>query len=78
VQEWESVAPSDPARALLRAIKGDPEGLRRTLAEAGQTITSPKRIQWRFLSLSDQPRYSLEKRQLPIISQPYWQAVGIS
>jgi putative transcriptional regulator len=34
VQEWERGAkrPSGPARTLLRAIKGDPEGLRRALA----------------------------------------------
>ena len=36
VQEWERGAkrPSGPARTLLRAIKGDPEGLRRALATA--------------------------------------------
>ena len=36
VQEWERGAkrPSGPARTLLRAIKGDPEGLRRALAVA--------------------------------------------
>ncbi|MGH7022170.1 MAG: helix-turn-helix domain-containing protein [Caulobacteraceae bacterium] len=36
VQEWERGAkkPSGPARTLLRAIKGDPEGLRRALASA--------------------------------------------
>lgn len=36
VQEWERGAkrPSGPARALLRAIKGDPEGLRKALAAA--------------------------------------------
>lgn len=36
VQEWERGAkrPSGPARTLLRAIKGDPEGLRRALAAA--------------------------------------------
>lgn len=36
VQEWERGAkrPSGPARTLLRAIKGDPEGLRRALAMA--------------------------------------------
>lgn len=36
VQEWERGAkrPSGPARTLLRAIKGDPEGLRRALALA--------------------------------------------
>ncbi|WP_428533098.1 helix-turn-helix domain-containing protein [Rhodopila sp.] len=36
VQEWERGAkrPSGPARTLLRAIKGDPEGLRRALAGA--------------------------------------------
>ena len=34
LQEWERGAkrPSGPARTLLRAIKGDPEGLRRALA----------------------------------------------
>jgi putative transcriptional regulator len=34
VQEWERGAkrPSGPARTLLRAIKGDPEGLRKALA----------------------------------------------
>jgi putative transcriptional regulator len=34
VQEWERGAkrPSGPARTLLRAIKADPEGLRRALA----------------------------------------------
>jgi putative transcriptional regulator len=33
VQEWERGAkkPSGPARTLLRAIKGDPEGVRRAL-----------------------------------------------
>ena len=33
LQEWERGAkrPSGPARTLLRAIKGDPEGLRRAL-----------------------------------------------
>ena len=36
IQEWErgSKRPSGPARTLLRAIKGDPEGLRRALAAA--------------------------------------------
>lgn len=36
VQEWERGAkkPSGPARTLLRAIKGDPEGIRRALAAA--------------------------------------------
>src|SRR5271168_498088 len=36
VQEWERGAkkPSGPARTLLRAIKGDPEGLRKALATA--------------------------------------------
>ncbi len=36
VQEWERGAkrPSGPARTLLRAIKADPEGLRRALAAA--------------------------------------------
>jgi putative transcriptional regulator len=36
VQEWERGAkrPSGPARTLLRAIKADPEGLRRALASA--------------------------------------------
>src|SRR6476646_10722759 len=36
VQEWERGAkrPSRPARTLLRAIKGDPEGLRKALAAA--------------------------------------------
>lgn len=36
VQEWERGAkrPSGPARTLLRAIKGDPEGVRRALAAA--------------------------------------------
>ncbi len=36
VQEWERGAkrPSGPARTLLRAIKGEPEGLRRALAAA--------------------------------------------
>jgi len=36
VQEWERGAkrPSGPARTLLRAIKGDPEGLRNALAAA--------------------------------------------
>ncbi|WP_293907203.1 helix-turn-helix domain-containing protein [Phenylobacterium sp.] len=36
VQEWERGAkrPSGPARTLLRAIRGDPEGLRRALAAA--------------------------------------------
>lgn len=36
VQEWERGAkrPSGPARTLLRAIKCDPEGLRRALAAA--------------------------------------------
>ncbi len=34
LQEWERGAkrPSGPARSLLRAFKGDPEGLRRALA----------------------------------------------
>jgi hypothetical protein len=34
VQEWERGAkkPSGPARTLLRAIKADPEGLRKALA----------------------------------------------
>lgn len=34
LQEWErgAKAPSGPARTLLRAIKADPEGLRRALA----------------------------------------------
>src|SRR5436309_7254121 len=36
VQEWERGAkkPSGPARTLLRAIKADPEGLRKALAAA--------------------------------------------
>ena len=36
LQEWERGAkkPSGPARILLRAIKADPEGLRRALAAA--------------------------------------------
>jgi putative transcriptional regulator len=36
VQEWERGAkrPSGPARTLLRAIRNDPEGLRRAIAEA--------------------------------------------
>jgi putative transcriptional regulator len=36
VQEWKRGAkrPSGPARTLLRAIKADPEGLRRALAAA--------------------------------------------
>jgi putative transcriptional regulator len=36
VQEWERGAkrPSGPARTLLRAIKADPEGLKRALATA--------------------------------------------
>ena len=36
VQEWERGAkrPSGPAQTLLRAIKGDPEGLRKALAAA--------------------------------------------
>ena len=36
VQEWERGAkkPSGPARTLLRAIKADPEGLRKALASA--------------------------------------------
>src|SRR5580658_11092524 len=36
VQQWERGAkrPSGPARTLLRAIKADPEGLRRALAAA--------------------------------------------
>jgi putative transcriptional regulator len=36
VQEWERGAkrPSGPSRTLLRAIKGDPEGLRKALAAA--------------------------------------------
>jgi putative transcriptional regulator len=36
IQEWERGAkrPSGPSRTLLRAIKGDPEGLRKTLAAA--------------------------------------------
>ena len=36
IQQWERGAkkPSGPARTLLRAIKGDPEGLRRALAAA--------------------------------------------
>jgi putative transcriptional regulator len=36
LQEWERGAkkPSGPARTLLRAIKADPEGLRRALAAA--------------------------------------------
>jgi putative transcriptional regulator len=36
VQEWERGAkrPSGPARTLLRAIKGDPEAIRRALASA--------------------------------------------
>jgi putative transcriptional regulator len=36
VQEWERGAkrPSGPARTLLRAIKGDPVGLRKALAAA--------------------------------------------
>jgi len=35
LQEWERGAkrPSGPARTLLRAIKADPEGLRKALAE---------------------------------------------
>ena len=39
VQEWERGAkrPSGPARTLLRAIKADPEGLRRAIA-AGEEI----------------------------------------
>lgn len=36
VQEWERGAkkPSGPARTLLRAIRADPEGLRRAIAAA--------------------------------------------
>lgn len=36
VQEWERGAkkPSGPARTLLRAIRADPEGLRKALATA--------------------------------------------
>lgn len=36
VQEWERGAkkPSGPARTLLRAIKADPEGLRKAIATA--------------------------------------------
>lgn len=36
IQEWERGAkkPSGPARTLLRAIKGDPEGVRRALLAA--------------------------------------------
>ncbi|MEO8811923.1 MAG: hypothetical protein ABI376_03300 [Caulobacteraceae bacterium] len=36
VHDWERGAkrPSGPARTLLRAIKGDPEGLRKALAAA--------------------------------------------
>jgi putative transcriptional regulator len=36
VQEWERGAkrPSGPARTLLRAIKSDPEGLRKAIAAA--------------------------------------------
>ena len=36
IQEWEPAAkrPSGPARALLRAIKSDPEGLRKAIATA--------------------------------------------
>ena len=36
VQEWEGGAkkPSGPARTLLRAIKADPEGVRKALAAA--------------------------------------------
>jgi len=36
IQEWERGAkrPSGPARTLLRAIKGDPVGLRKALAAA--------------------------------------------
>ena len=36
VQQWERGAkrPSGPARTLLRAIKADPEGLRRALTAA--------------------------------------------
>jgi putative transcriptional regulator len=36
LQEWERGAkkPSGPARTLLRAIRADPEGLRRALASA--------------------------------------------
>jgi putative transcriptional regulator len=36
IQEWERGAkkPSGPARTLLRAIRADPEGLRRALAAA--------------------------------------------
>jgi putative transcriptional regulator len=36
IQEWERGAkkPSGPARTLLRAIKNDPEGLRKALAAA--------------------------------------------
>jgi len=36
IQEWERGAkkPSGPARTLLRAIKADPEGLRKALATA--------------------------------------------
>ena len=36
LQEWERGAkrPSGPARTLLRAIKADPEGLRKALAAA--------------------------------------------
>ncbi len=36
VREWErgAITPSGPARTLLRAIEGDPEGLRKALAAA--------------------------------------------
>ncbi|MBV9290421.1 MAG: helix-turn-helix domain-containing protein [Hyphomicrobiales bacterium] len=39
VQEWERGAkrPSGPARALLRAIQADPEGLKRALAATLQS-----------------------------------------
>jgi DNA-binding transcriptional regulator YiaG len=42
VQEWERGAkkPSGPARTLLRAIRGDPEGLRKALAAAWVPIST--------------------------------------
>ena len=42
VQEWERGAkrPSGPARTLLRAIKGDPEGLRKGVGDRVEKIRS--------------------------------------
>ena len=44
IQEWERGAkrPSGPARTLFRAIKGDPEGLRKALAAAAVGVRVDK------------------------------------